>query len=107
MKKYMFIAVLLAVFMCSLSTVSAENTDQDKQNAVQLTEEQKSELSDLYREMFEKKKEIIEKKLEFGMITKEKADKMNEFIDEHLKMLEENNFMFRHHKKMKNPHHDH
>jgi uncharacterized lipoprotein YehR (DUF1307 family) len=71
----------------------AKNTEE-----VKLTDAQKAELAKLHKSILEQKKQLIQKYVEFGVIPKEKGDKMIQRFDEHYKMLEQNGFI------LKSPH---
>jgi len=76
---------------------------------VKLTDAQKAELAKLHKGILEQKKQLIQKYVEFGVIPKEKADKMIQRFEEHYKMLEENGFIFKgpHGGSDRGPHHQH
>ena len=81
--------------------VSAE-TQGNKDASVQLTEAQKKELEDLYNDLFVKKKEIINKYAEYGVITPEKAEKKLARLEKFKAELQENGYVahWHHHEKM-------
>ncbi|NEY72165.1 DUF2680 domain-containing protein [Bacillus mesophilus] len=82
------------VFSFSINPVLAETQTVTKdQPKVELTDEQKEELKELYEEMLESKKEIIKKYIEFGVLTEEKGSKILEKMESRLKELEENNYV--------------
>ncbi|GAE24354.1 hypothetical protein JCM9140_270 [Halalkalibacter wakoensis JCM 9140] len=60
---------------------------------VKLTDVQKEEMATLQKDAFAKKKEIINKYVEYGVFTKEKGEKIIQHMDKHYKMLEENDFV--------------
>lgn len=66
--------------------------------AASLTEQQKSELAAIYKDLFEKKKQLIAKYLEFGVISQEKANKWTDRLDAHYTKLEQNDFIPNDHK---------
>ncbi|GAA0321789.1 hypothetical protein GCM10008967_10370 [Bacillus carboniphilus] len=78
--------------------MSADN-QQQQQPKVELTEKQQGELAALYQEINKLKKQVLDKYVEFGSMTKEQADKVKSWIDQHYKRMEENGFkpMERHH----------
>ena len=82
-------------FGAGMSPIQAEET---KKEIVQLTEQQKKELSVLHKEMIEKHKTIVSKYVEFGVIPKEKGEKINSRLDKKYEKLEKNGFV---------PHWDH
>ncbi len=87
----------------NFTDVSAEPEKDMKQvQQVKLTEEQKSELDALYKEMLKTKKQIIMKYEDFGVLSSEKADKKMEWMEKHYEMMKENDFIPKkrhHHKK--------
>ncbi|MEQ6390570.1 DUF2680 domain-containing protein [Bacillaceae bacterium S4-13-58] len=92
MKKILCYALL---FMLSfgglhLHSVSAEEADMKN---VELSEEQIQELNSLYDDMFTNHKEIITKYVEYGVLTKEKADKIMEKLDKKQEKLQENGYV--------------
>lgn len=102
MKK--FLASLLCVGMLSfnVSNVSAEKSDEvDQTQKVKLTEDQKEELDTLYQEMLKMKKQIIMKYEEYGVISKEAADKKVKWMENHYEKMKKNGFIpkKRHHQK--------
>ncbi len=78
MKKSIIIAVVsLLVLAFAASLVYAETaTDFPPfaRNQVRLTDAQRQELAPLFSQMFETKKNIIQKQVEFGNLTQEQAD---------------------------------
>jgi hypothetical protein len=92
------LSVLLAILCMSLSfiynPVQAETKTAAKdQPKIELTADQKAELKELHEDMLEKKKEIIKKYIEFGVLTEEKGKKVLEKMEAHYKELEENGFV--------------
>jgi ABC-type transporter MlaC component len=63
---------------------------------ITLTDAQKAELKSLYNQKFEIQKKIIQKYVDFGVITKEMADKRLKRMDEMKKKIEESGFIPRH-----------
>ena len=74
---------------------------------IKLTEAQKEEMSKLQQEAIAKKKEIINKYVEYGVFTEEKAQKIISHMDEHYKKLEQNGFIPKWDKKHRHKKHDH
>jgi len=107
MKKLLMfgLAAVFSLSVCSMNftDVSAEPEKDMKQvQQVKLTEEQKSELDALYKEMLKTKKQIIMKYEDFGVLSSEKADKKMEWMEKHYEMMKENDFIPKkrhHHKK--------
>ncbi|MBD8067777.1 YckD family protein [Bacillus sp. PS06] len=110
--KKLFIVLGLAVPLFFVNSWLTESPTHANENdnatpEVKLSEEQKSELDALYQDLFEKRKEIIDKYVEYGVLSKEKADKKREHLDKFYKKLKENNYIpkWEHHKHKH--HHEH
>ncbi|WP_416826580.1 YckD family protein [Ectobacillus polymachus] len=58
-----------------------------------LTTEQKKEISSLERDILEKKKKVISKYVEYGVISKEKGDAIISRLQERYNTLEKNGFI--------------
>lgn len=107
MKKLMNMGLLIlfsaSIFSVNFIGVSAEpDADTKKAEKVELTKEQKNELDTLYKDMLKKKKQIIMKYEEFGVISTEKAEKKMEWMEKHYHMMKDNDFIPKkrnHHKK--------
>ncbi|WP_053217900.1 YckD family protein [Virgibacillus senegalensis] len=100
------LALMIAILFIGAGTIQA---DEDQQEIVEkkpeLTEHQQKELATLYQDLFDKRKGIINKYVEFGVIEKEKADKIIKKLDEHYRVLEKNGFIMDHkHHKGKHDH---
>ncbi|HHW38082.1 MAG TPA: DUF2680 domain-containing protein [Bacillales bacterium] len=91
------IIVLLSVLFLTLGLAMPVWAQIDKVGQpgtkVELTEAQKKELAELHEEILENKLELIDKHVEFGMITKEKGDMIKAKIQEKAKMMKENGYM--------------
>ena len=75
------------------------------QPEVKLTEQQKTELANLHKDILEKKKEMITKYVEFGVIPEEKGQMMISHFEKHYEMLEQNGFVWKMHPHHKGPAH--
>jgi hemolysin activation/secretion protein len=73
------------------------------QPEVKLTEQQKTELANLHKDILEKKKEMISKYIEFGVIPEEKGQMMISHFEKHYEMLEQNGFVWKMHPHHKGP----
>ncbi|WP_419880996.1 YckD family protein [Peribacillus sp. B-H-3] len=94
MKKTALI-LLLVISMFTLSSASevfANEQPAAKAEKVQLTDKQKSELSSIHEDILAKKKELIMKYVEYGMMSKEQGDKIIQRFEEHYNMLKENGY---------------
>ncbi|MEK3988708.1 YckD family protein [Robertmurraya sp. FSL R5-0851] len=86
----------MSIFGATSSFAEVEKPeDANNTQEVKLTDAQKAELAKLHKGILEQKKQLIQKYAEFGVIPKEKADKMIQRYEEHYKMLEENGFIFK------------
>ncbi|MFZ5967235.1 MAG: YckD family protein [Bacillota bacterium] len=81
----------------SMQPVDALTFDTDKEN-VQLTEAQKKEIAKLEKDILEKKKEVISKYVQYGVMTEEKGEKVISRLEERYKKLEQNEFVPKWHK---------
>lgn len=81
MKKTIAVVTLVAmVLVVAASLVASAAPGQNptpgpQRQAITLTDEQKKELAPLYEKMFETRKEIMQKYVDFGYMTQEQADK--------------------------------
>jgi hypothetical protein len=111
MRKYL--GSVLVILLLSLTVFSAANAQKNEVNKpnqpnqpsspqVQLNEQQKTELAKLHKDILEKKKEMIQKYVEFGVIEEEKGQMMIAHFEKHYEMMEQNGFMMPHHP-MKSP----
>lgn len=83
-----------------------QNQQQPKQQEVQLNEQQKAELAKMHKDILDKKKEMIKKYVEFGVIPEEKGQMMISHFEKHYEMLEQNGFVWRMHPHHKGPQHN-
>ncbi len=97
-KKFLtgFAFVILLSGLFNVSAYAEQNTPAEGDKQIQLTEDQKTELADIYRDLLEEKKELVQKYVEFGVIPKEKGDQMIQKFEEHFKMVEQNGFQLPH-----------
>ncbi|ADU31117.1 YckD family protein [Evansella cellulosilytica] len=92
MKRKLVVGVLSAIMLFSVgfsSEVGAHGMNED----VELTAEQMDEMATLQEKALEKKVEIINKYVEFGVFTEEKGKKMISFVEKKYNELKENNFI--------------
>ena len=75
-----------------VSAMEKSITNTNKKD-VQLTEKQKSELTAIHREIFEKRKELIAKYVEFGVIDEEKGKIIISKLEKRYEYAEENGFI--------------
>lgn len=103
MKRMTGFVLLLSFFLLGGIQANAEMEKDAEKPKVELTDKQKQELDELYLELLETKKEIINKYVEYGVLPKEKADKKLNWLDEHYQKIKEHGYipMHHHHKKHK------
>ncbi|MDL4839016.1 YckD family protein [Aquibacillus rhizosphaerae] len=102
---FILIAVLSLSFI-GLSTISIsaehDHGKTPKYKEVKLTDEQTEELKVLYEDLVNQRKGIINKYLEFGVLTEEDATKIKGHLDTFYEKMEEDRFIpkwEKHHKK--------
>lgn len=97
MKKItMFISALLLTFGLASPVWAQNDTTQKPDPKVELTETQKKELAEIHKVILEKKFEMVDKHVEYGVITKEKGDKIKEMLQKRAEKMKENGYMPRH-----------
>ncbi|MBB6453801.1 hypothetical protein HNQ94_002252 [Salirhabdus euzebyi] len=108
MKKILSICMvsLLSFSVMFNINIHAEDTAVEKPN-VELKEDQKKVLDQMYGELLEKHKQIIEKYVEFGLMSKEEADKKFERLQQFHEKLKESGYVpnWEHGKKEKEKYH--
>lgn len=73
--------------------VNTEDESQTQTGNKRLTDEQIKELESLAMELLEKRKQMLDKYVEFGLLPSEKADKIKERMDDHFQKMKDANFM--------------
>jgi DNA-binding transcriptional regulator WhiA len=95
-RKTLVVMVLLLAFVAVMGTIpvfaNTSEVDADKAT-VQLTETQKKELAALHKEILAKKKELISKYVEYGVMSKEKGEKIISRLEKRYERLEKNGFI--------------
>lgn len=91
----LLIALLLTIGL-SISVEAQEGNKSNPESKVELTEAQQKELAEIHEKILEKKVEMIEKHVEFGIITKEKGEKIKEKLNKRFEMMKENGFVPNH-----------
>jgi len=88
-------ALLFMIISMPMAVAAQEGMEKSPKatNEINLTDEQKSELKQLHEKMFEIKKQMIEKYVEYGIITKEQAQKKLEKLEKVKKLKEQNGYM--------------
>lgn len=94
MKKIIvFLSVLFLTLGLALPVWAQNDNTGQPEKKVELTEAQKKELADLHEDILEDKMELIEKHVEYGVITKEKGDMIKAKLQEKAKRMKENGYM--------------
>jgi hypothetical protein len=75
------------------TSILAEKSSDQNEPKVELTEKQKEEMAKLHKDVLEKKKEVINKYVEYGVFTEEKGKKITAMFDKHYIKLEQNGFI--------------
>ena len=98
MKKWFCTVLALAMLLpWTGMSVHAEEPQGQEPAQVKLTEQQKKELTQLHKDLFKTKEAIIKKYIEFGVIPKEKGEKILSHLKEHADRLEKDGFKFQPH----------
>ncbi|WP_100333705.1 YckD family protein [Bacillus alkalisoli] len=95
MKKYTVSLLVGMMFFLGTATFSHAFGGSDSwiNKDVQLTEEQKQEMAQMQMEALEQKKKIINKYVEYGVISEKKAEKIVSKFEKHYSKIEENGFI--------------
>ena len=94
MRKYTVSLLVGLMFFLGTTTYSQAFGGSDWINKdVQLTEEQKQEMAKMQMDALEHKKQIINKYVEYGVISEKKADKIVTKFEKHYAKMEENGFI--------------
>jgi hypothetical protein len=83
---------LLVVNVLGVASVGAED-QADQHMQVELTNKQKKELSKLYEDIYEKKKKLISKYVEYGVMSKEKGDRIIKHMENRLEHIKQHGYM--------------
>ncbi|MFI8651915.1 MULTISPECIES: YckD family protein [Bacillus] len=62
-------------------------------STMSLTEQQKKEIESLEKEVLEKRKHVISKYVEYGVLPKEKAEHIKQHMDRRFYMMKQNGFV--------------
>lgn len=89
---------ILCLSFLGVFPVHAEDSGRAATDEVHLTEQQKQELSQLQKDVLAKKKVLIQKYIEYGVISKEKGKEIMSHMEKHAKEIEKNGFKMPHYK---------
>lgn len=99
-KVYMIVAAVLLLTVLSASAafaaVNGNLAPPAVEKQINLTDTQKSELKQLYAKRFEIEKQIVQKYLDCGVITKEQADNKLKRMEKIQQKIEQNGFIPKH-----------
>ncbi|WP_085523684.1 YckD family protein [Tuberibacillus sp. Marseille-P3662] len=88
------IALVLGFTLFGTSPVQAEEHHKPIDfKDVELSEQQKGELEKLHKDMLQTNKQLIQKYIEFGIVSKEKGEKIITHMDSHFNHMKENGFI--------------
>lgn len=95
MRIFMLSAALLAaaVFGPAQADAVENKMEVSEKKEVKLSKKQQKELGTLYKDIVDKRKQLINKYVEYGMISDEKGKKLKSHLDEHYKKMKENGFI--------------
>ncbi|MED3437647.1 YckD family protein [Bacillus velezensis] len=88
-------ALSLAAFFITamVFTMPAHAAGTKMPSTMSLTEQQKKEIESLEKEVLEKRKHVISKYVEYGVLPKEKAEHMKQHMDRRFNMMKQNGFV--------------
>lgn len=96
------LALLFSYPFGSAVTVHAQGPPANpSKTAIQLTGKQKKELAALHKEILQKKKVLISKYIEYGLISEKKGQRLIAHIDRHYERMEKEGFVPKWHKPMR------
>lgn len=85
--------MFITAFGCPIYS-AATNAEPVKSN-VQLTDKQVKELAALHKDILNKKKELISKYVDYGVLSEEKGKKIISRMEQRYKKLEQNGFILK------------
>ncbi|XBW81973.1 YckD family protein [Bacillus velezensis] len=88
-------ALSLAAFFITamVFTMPAHAAGTKMPSTMSLTEQQKKEIESLEKEVLEKRKHVISKYVEYGILPKEKAEHIKQHMDRRFNMMKQNGFV--------------
>ncbi|HET7580665.1 MAG TPA: YckD family protein [Bacillales bacterium] len=96
------LALLLSFSIGTTVTVHAQSPSENpSKTTIQLTGKQKRELAALHKEILQKKKALISKYIEYGLISEKRGQRLIAHIDRHYARMEKEGFVPKWHKPMK------
>ena len=105
MKKLVFSLLAFTFLLTAGFNVSALANETkaapEQEKTVTLTQAQQAEIGAIHKELLAKQKQLIQKYVEFGALSKEKADQVNNHFEKHYERMEQNGFEFPQHRHQK------
>ena len=95
MAKSAKLILLSLVHMAALLSgeYAIEAQAKEEKKTIQLTEAQKNELSALHKNILVKKKQLLSKYMEFGIISEDKSEKIISCFEKRFSQIEKNGFV--------------
>ncbi|NSL52973.1 DUF2680 domain-containing protein [Calidifontibacillus erzurumensis] len=89
----LFLALFLTMALALPVWAQTDSSQKSGEVKVELTKEQQEELSKLHDEILQKKFEMIDKHVEFGVISKEKGEKIKEKLRQKAEKMKKDGMM--------------
>ncbi|MBS4174091.1 DUF2680 domain-containing protein [Bacillus sp. FJAT-49736] len=105
-KAFLIAPLLLLLFGPAVHAEPMQSSPDQQKKVVKLTKQQQEELSKLQIDILSKKKQLIMKYVEYGVLPKEKGDKILRGLDERYQEMKEHGYV-PHWNKMHHHHHHH
>ncbi|TNU32818.1 YckD family protein [Bacillus velezensis] len=84
---------LAAFFITAMVFTMPAHAETKMPSTMSLTEQQKKEIESLEKEVLEKRKHVISKYVEYGVLPKEKAEHIKQHMDRRFNMMKQNGFV--------------
>lgn len=84
---------LAAFFITAMVFTMPAHAETKMPSTMSLTEQQKKEIESLEKEVLEKRKHVISKYVEYGVLPKEKAEHIKQRMDRRFNMMKQNGFV--------------
>ncbi|WKW09217.1 YckD family protein [Bacillus velezensis] len=84
---------LAAFFITAMVFTMPAHAETKMPSTMSLTEQQKKEIESLEKEVLEKRKHVISKYVEYGVLPKEKAEHIKQHMDRRFNMMKQNSFV--------------
>ncbi|OEH85065.1 hypothetical protein BHU72_05495 [Desulfuribacillus stibiiarsenatis] len=86
------VTLVCTLIIGGLPALAAEVNAEQPEKTVQFTDQQKKELASIHKDIIAKKKLLMSKYVEYGVLSKEKADKINSRMDKYYEKMEKSGF---------------